>query len=91
MTLLQREWNQSRASNQEVIALKMEHPEERAIGENFQSSLKLGTAVRLCLPVQGIVDTIAVSSVEAEPIWLKASSPGSVLVIVHVKDSVVEP
>jgi hypothetical protein len=88
MTLLQREWNQSRASNQEEIALKTEH-REGVMGKNLLSLLKLGSAVRLCLPVQGIVDTTAVSSVKAEPIWFKSSSPGPVLVIVHIEDSVV--
>ena len=51
---------------------------------------KPGSA-RLCLPVKGVVNTTAVSSVEAEPIGLKASCLGPFLVSVHVKDSVVEP
>ena len=45
----------------------------------------------MCLPIQSIVDTIVVSSIKAEPVWLEASSPGPFLVIVHIKDSVVEP
>jgi len=41
MTLLQREWNQPRASNQAEIALKMEHHQEGAmIKIELPSSLK---------------------------------------------------
>ena len=49
------------------------------------------SSVRLCLPVEGIVNTLAVSSVEAKPVGIKTSSSGSFLVVVHIKDSVEEP
>ncbi|WVZ94659.1 hypothetical protein U9M48_040525 [Paspalum notatum var. saurae] len=74
MTLLHREWNQLRASNQAEIALKMEH----------QASMMSKSCC-------GIVNAVAVSSIEAETVGLKASSPCPFLVIVHIKDSVIEP
>ena len=69
---------------------EIEHHQEGAtIKIELLSSLK--QALWDCVPIQSIVDTIVVSSIKAEPVWLKASSPGPFLVIVHVKDSVVEP
>jgi hypothetical protein len=52
---------------------------------------RAASSVRLCLPVQGIVNTVTISSVEAKPVGLKASSSGSFLVVVHIEDSVEEP
>jgi len=90
MTLLQREWNQLRASNQAEIALKMEHA-NGTMSKNRRVQWTGRLCETLCLPVQGIVNTVTINSLEAKPVGLKASSSGSFLVIVHIEDSVEEP
>jgi hypothetical protein len=44
----------------------------------------------LYLPIQSVIYTIAVSSFETESVWLKALLMGPVLIIVDVKNGVIQ-